>query len=218
MKTVLCFGDSNTWGYDAETYDIKTGCVNRIPFEERWPGIAQQKLGSGFRILENALNARTIIVEDPYYVHRRGIDSLEEAMDMCTPLDLVAIQLGVNELKQMFCLDAGVIADGMGKLVQAAQKKCYGYAAPKVLIIAPAPVLPTIEQAAFGYRFGPLAYQKSLALGARYRAIAERYGCGFLDCANLKLELNKIDGIHYCREDHAKLGAAAAEIIAAMLQ
>ena len=57
MKNILCFGDSNTWGYDASTYDPALGSGQRMPFDVRWPGRVQNILGSDYRIIEDALNA-----------------------------------------------------------------------------------------------------------------------------------------------------------------
>ncbi|MDR1586028.1 MAG: GDSL-type esterase/lipase family protein [Treponema sp.] len=217
MKNVLCFGDSNTWGYDAETYDPKTGIAKRMPFDVRWPGLTRKLLGGDYRIIENALNARTLMREDPYFPHRLGIAGLEEALDANAPLDLVVLSLGVNELKHMFNLTAGMISFGMEKLVLAAKQSYYGYPAPGVLIISPAPVHPDIEKFIFGFSFGPLAYAKSCEFSKLYREVAENHGCGYLDASSLGFTLNTIDGIHYNREDHAKLGAKAAEKIREML-
>ena len=217
MKTILCFGDSNSWGYDVDTYDAAAGVAKRMPFDVRWPGITQSILGENYRIIENSLNSRTLMREDPYSPHRLGIASLEEALDVNAPLDLVVIHLGVNELKHFFNLSAGMIAYGLEKLVQASKVSYYGYPAPAVLIIAPPPVRPDIDKAIFGFSFGPLAHGKSLELGALYSEVANRYDCGFLDCASLNFSICALDGLHYSREDHAKLGQAAAEKIAEML-
>ena len=218
MKTILCFGDSNSWGFDADTYDAATGIVKRMPFDARWPGIASRILGPDYRVIENALNGRTLMREDPYFPHRLGIASLEEALDVNAPLDLVVIHLGANELKHFFNQTAGMIAFGLEKLVQAAKTSHYGYAVPQVLIIAPAPVRPDIDKAIFGFSFGPLTYEKSLALGGLYADVARLYDCGFLDCAPLGFSLSDLDGLHYSREDHAKLGPAAAGKIIEMLK
>jgi lysophospholipase L1-like esterase len=217
MKNILCFGDSNTWGYDADTYDPKTGAVKRMPFDVRWPGRVQKLLGDGCRIIENALNGRTLMREDPYFPHRLGLASLEEALDANAPLDLVVLSLGVNELKHLFNLTAGMISFGMEKLVLAVKQGSYGYPAPGVLIVSPAPVHPDIEKFIFGFSFGPLAYAKSREFSKLYREAAEKHGCGFLDASSLGITLNTLDGIHYNREDHAKLGAKAAEKIREML-
>jgi lysophospholipase L1-like esterase len=217
MKPVFCYGDSNTWGWDASTYDVKTGLVRRMPYEVRWPGVAWKSLGSGYRLIENAMNGRTLVNEDPYSPHRLGIASLEEAAEANAPLDLIVLALGVNELKHMFNLSAGMIAKGLEKLVITAQQSHYAYPTPKVLVISPAPVRPDIERRLFGFNFGPLAYEKSLEFSKRYGAVAKQYGCGYLDGASLDLTLNDIDGLHYSREDHAKLGKAVAEKIREIL-
>lgn len=218
MKHILVFGDSNTWGYDASTYLPELGSGQRMAWDERWPGRVQTLLGDGYRITENALNARTNMVEDPYFPNRLGLKSLQVALDANAPLDLVVLQMGCNELKHMFNLTAGMIAFGVEHLVQACQASYYAYPAPKVLLIAPHPTHPRIGEMIFGFSFGPDAYAKSLELGKEYRAVAERNGCGFIDCAELGFELNELDGLHYSKADHAKLAPVVADRVREMLK
>ena len=52
MKTILCYGDSLTWGYSAET-------LGRHAYEDRWPSVLQAELGSGARVIAEGLNGRT---------------------------------------------------------------------------------------------------------------------------------------------------------------
>lgn len=216
MKTILCFGDSNTWGYDIETYDPATGAVTRMPFEVRWPGAMQQILGAEYRVIEDALNARTVMLEDPYFPLRRGMPALQVALDAHAPLDVVMIHIGVNELKHMFNLTAGMIALGVEKLVQAAQTPYYGYPAPKVVLITPPPVPEAIADALFGFSYGPLAAQKSREFAALYSTIAEKYDCSYIDAGTLGMTLNSIDCLHYNQQDHQKLAQAAAQTIQAL--
>lgn len=82
--------------------------------------------------------------------------------------------MGVNELKHMFNLTAGMISFGVEKLVAAAQTSYYNYPVPKVLLIAPAPVRENIADMIFGFSYGPLAYEKSMQWGALYRDVAQR--------------------------------------------
>ena len=213
MINILCFGDSNTWGLDIDNYDTKTGLVKRMPFNTRWTGILQEKLGNGFRVIENALNARTCMQDDPYFPHRQGLRSLEETLDANAPLDLVIIMLGVNELKHMFNLTPGMISYGIEKLIKAIQVSFYTYPVPEVLLIAPSPVSPKIDEMLFGFSYGPLAYTKSLELSKLYKDVAKRYTCEFLDCAELNFTLNAIDGLHYSRSDHKKLAEAVTKIV-----
>ena len=58
MKTILCFGDSNTWGYNSSNQQ-------RFGPDERWTGVLRKKLGAGFRIIKEGLNGRTTVWDDP---------------------------------------------------------------------------------------------------------------------------------------------------------
>lgn len=202
---ILVFGDSNSWGYDAASYDSLTGIAKRMPSSVRWPGRVQKSLGNNFTVIENCMNGRTLMQDDPYFPNRLGLRSLQEALDVNAPLDLVIIALGCNELKHVFNLSAGMIAYGLDRLVAEAKISQYGYSAPKVLVLAPHPTSPDIGNMLFGFSFGPLAYEKSLALPELYRQIAEKHSCSFVSCADEPLELNSRDGLHYSPQDHAKV-------------
>ena len=219
MKTILCFGDSNTWGYDYAAFEPGSSGFPRLPFDARWPGVLQGILGGEWRVIEDGLPSRTNMAEDFYLPHRKGLDGLEVALEVHAPLDLVIIHTGVNELKDMFCLSAGMVAFGAEMLVNAVLRPLpfLSCPPPNVLLIAPPPVRAQISDMSVGNSFGPQAYAKSCELGKLYKDVAERLGCGFIDCADLDFELNDFDGLHYSRKDHAKLGAAAAKKAAEML-
>ena len=217
MKNILIYGDSNTWGYDSSRYVPEADAFQRMTETERWPGIVRTILGPDYHIIEDALNGRTVVWDDPYYPDHNGLKGLKTALDVNAPLDLVVLALGCNELKSFFNLSADMIAYGMEKLIKECRVPLYGYPAPKVLLIAPAPVHPEISRLRSASRFPEGTYQKSLQLGPAYRKVAERYGCGFIDCAELNFEINTVDGLHYSRADHAKLAPAAAEKIREML-
>lgn len=208
MKNILCFGDSNTWGYDYTRYDTISGLTKRMTFEERWPGILQSKLGGDYRIIEEAMNGRTIVCHDPFFPNTKGMDALKVALDSHAPLDMVILQLGVNDLKHMFQLTAGMIAYGIEQMICEIQKSYYGYPAPEVLLIAPSPVRKDIAEDIFGFSYGPLAYEKSCHFGALYQKTAKDHNCLFIDCGEMNFSLNDLDGLHYSREDHRKLAEA----------
>jgi len=216
-KNILVFGDSNSWGYDYATYDPQQGIVKRMAYDERWPGRLQTMLGSNYHVIENCLNGRTNMLPDPYSPNRTGLPSLQVALDANAPLDLVILQLGCNELKHMFGLTAGMIAYGVEKLVMEAKNSCYGYPAPRVLVIAPHPVHPGIAKMMFGFSFGPEAYAKSMEFSKWYGEMASRQGVEFLDCAPLHFELNEQDGLHYSKGDHQKLADAAVQKVQSIL-
>ena len=97
-KRILCFGDSNTWGYIPNTNYL------RFSEEERFPKVLQKILGSNFEIIEEGLNSRTLVSEDtrPNKQGRNGSSYLIPCLDSHDPLDLVILMLGTNELKEVF--------------------------------------------------------------------------------------------------------------------
>ncbi len=217
MKNILIYGDSNSWGYDYSRYIPEADTCQRMTETERWPGIVRSILGPEYNIIEDALNGRTVVWDDPYSPGRNGVKGLGRALDVNAPLDLVVLKLGCNELKDFFHLSAEMIAYGMEKLVRECRVSYYGYPAPGVLLIAPAPTHPDIGTLRSAARFGPEAYSKSLQFGKYYRQVAERYGCGFIDCGEMDFEINAVDGLHYSKRDHAKLAPVAAAKILEML-
>lgn len=109
-KNILCFGDSNTYGYSPEG-------TGRYPRQERWTGILAQRLGPAYRILEEGLCGRTTVWEDPIEGDKCGIRHLPSCIASHTPLDLVIIMLGTNDFKQRFHVTASDIALSMERLV-----------------------------------------------------------------------------------------------------
>lgn len=58
MKVILCFGDSNTYGRDPVT-------KGRLDRKTRWPGVLQNTLGEKYYVIEEGLNGRTTVWDDP---------------------------------------------------------------------------------------------------------------------------------------------------------
>ena len=115
MKTVLCFGDSNTWGF------IPGTDAHRYPWPQRLCGIVQEKLGGDWRVVEEGLNGRTTIFDDPMEPDRNGKLALPMLLKTHAPLDAVTVMLGTNDLKHLFGLDPKDIALGAATLIQLIQ-------------------------------------------------------------------------------------------------
>ena len=201
MKRILCFGDSNTWGYDPATQD-------RFDRDVRWPGVLRDRLGAGYEVIEEGLNGRTTVWNDPIEGYKNGRDYLIPCLETHRPLDLAIILLGTNDMKMRFSLTAFDIAQGAGVLVRDVQRSAAGRAgvAPPVLLLAPPPVakLTYFDQMFAG------AEAKSQKLGYYYRLVAEELGCAFLDTATV-IRSSDLDGIHFEAEEHRKLGEAVAQ-------
>jgi lysophospholipase L1-like esterase len=197
MKTVMCFGDSITWGQDPVTRA-------RQGYAQRWPGALQRAMPQ-VRVIEEALCDRTTIWDDPYVAGRNGKAMLGPLLESHAPVDVLVIMLGTNDLQRHFHKSAAEVAIGVGTLVELAQRSRCGPAggAPQLLVIAPR-------------RFGGMAPMEQLyfsgkeadatALGECLRVIAECYGCEFLDASDVVTA--GADGIHLDADNHGKLAAA----------
>jgi lysophospholipase L1-like esterase len=202
MKRVLCYGDSNTWGYEPAT-------GNRYPEEVRWPGVLARELGDGFKVVEEALNGRTTVREDPVEENKNGKDYLRPCLESHAPLDLVIIALGINDLKARFFASASDAADGAGVLVNISLLSGAGPEGgePAVLLVAPPPVgvITDLAQMFAG------AQEKSRSFSRQYHRVAEKYGCVLLDAGEV-VSTSDRDGIHLEADEHRKLGEAVAAL------
>jgi lysophospholipase L1-like esterase len=199
---ILCYGDSNTWGYIPVT-------SGRYPRDVRWTGVMAQRLGPGCTVIEEGQSGRTTVWDDPIEGDKNGLRYLPACLESHAPLDLVILMLGTNDLKARFSLTALDIALGAERLVQTILRSGSGLdgQAPALLLAAPPPIAPSDEVGAEMFRGGR---EKSLALAQRYRAVAQKWGCGFFDVASV-IAVDPADGIHYSEASHRALGDALAE-------
>ncbi|NLT98398.1 MAG: SGNH/GDSL hydrolase family protein [Christensenellaceae bacterium] len=210
QKTVLCYGDSNTWGYNP----VDGG---RFPRDVRWPGVLAQKLGSGYYVIEEGLNGRTTAFDDPIEPFRNGRKALDVCLLTHSPIDLFVVMLGTNDTKPFHGLTPFMIAKGLEFIVMEAGKAEYGPAGqpPKILVVSPIAVeVAGLDDNMRNY-FDETSAKKAAELPARYREVAKQYGCGFLDASQYAKP--SVDGIHLGPEGHAALADAVAEAVKTML-
>lgn len=202
-KTILCYGDSNTWGYDPATKE-------RFPEDVRWVGRLRRRLGEGFEIISEGLNGRTTVWDDPIEEYRNGKTYLRPCLESHRPIDLVVLMLGTNDLKKRFSVSAFDIGRSVGLLLDIIHKSGTGpkAGAPKILLISPPPVGRLTE---FAEMFEG-APAKSKLLAKHYSEQAKLYDCEFLDAGRV-IRSSDIDGIHLEAEEHTKLAEAIAEIV-----
>jgi lysophospholipase L1-like esterase len=201
MKSVLCYGDSNTWGYDPATRA-------RYPLPGRWTGVLATRLGAEYRVIEEGLNGRTTRWDDPIELGRNGLTTLRPCIDSHQPLDVIVIMLGTNDLKRRFDLSASDIAQSAAALADMAWRFAHapGGSHAEVLLVAP-PAVTTLTE--FDQMFDG-AREKSRQFSHYYRLAAGWHGLPFFDAGSVIVSSEK-DGIHFDAEEHRKLGEALAE-------
>lgn len=202
MKTVLVYGDSNTWGYDPAR-------GARLGHDERWGGVIRQQLGADYWVIEEGLGGRTTVFEDPLEEGRNGRTYLSPCLLSHNPIDLVLILLGTNDLKKRFDLPVSDIARGafaLAKIVKRSEAGVDGKS-PQVLVICPPPYAPlagtNLEDMFAG------GEEKSKQLAQHFQQEAQLTGTPWKNAGDVMVS-SPVDGIHWEASEHRKLGEAAA--------
>ena len=197
---VLCYGDSNTWGY------ISGSDHQRYGNNERWTKVLANLLGNEFEIIEEGLNSRTLLSNDPRpgKEGKNGYEYLIPCLDTHDPIDLVILMLGTNELKATYnksAMQIGEMFEEYFVKTILSRKSQIRNSYPKLLIITP-PIVN--EDAIYCQKNSKYigANKKSKELNNIYKSIADKYNCYFLDNNEFK---TGIDGVHLTKESHEKL-------------
>jgi len=197
VRTVLCFGDSNTWGSEP------AGEL-RFPRDVRWPGRLQAALGGDWYVVEEGLPGRTTTLDSPIAPGKNGLDYLVPCLDSHAPLDAVVIFLGTNDLADRYSLSATDVARAAARLVRVVRRSEAGVdgGAPLPLLACP----PRVGDAEWedGWKGAPA---KSALLADRFRAVAGELACPLVDLTAVT-RFSDLDGVHLDAGGHAAVARA----------
>ncbi len=214
MKTVLCYGDSLTWGADAQAR-------SRHPHEVRWTSVLQKALGHGVRVIAEGLNGRTTIYDD----HsgdgdRNGARILPTILQSHAPIDLVILMLGTNDLKPVFANNAVIVGRGIKRLVDIIRSQTWpgqiegAEIFPEILIVSPPPLCDT-DEALLGPMFAGRV-EESHMLASVYADLADEMDCGFFDAGSVAIT-TPLDGVHMDGENTRAVGRGLEPMVRMML-
>lgn len=207
MKQILCFGDSNTWGYDGESGE-------RLPLKVRWTGRLQRTFErKDVRIIEEGLCGRTTVFEDPFRQGRRGTALLPTLLETHHPVDLVVLMLGTNDCKTIFGASAEVIGRGIQCLLDQIQTF-----APQadVLLISPIYLGEKVWQEEYDQDFSPQSVTVSKELETVYERIAAERQIGYLRASDY-VQCSEADQEHLNAQGHQIFAQAVYEKTERML-
>ena len=197
---ILCIGDSNTWGYNPE---------NRWRHDNRWTKVLANLMPEN-EIIEEGLNGRTILSEDPIKPERCGISALKLLLMSHKPVDYVIIMLGTNEFKKCFNRELSYIVGGIEEFIKIIKNEemWERFGVPKILIISPVIVREELKEN--GGKIGEYDIQSieiSKKLARLVMELCKKYDVQFMNAADYA-EASLIDYIHMDEENHRKLGEA----------
>lgn len=203
---ILCFGDSNTWGYKPD----KTG---RFDENTRWTALLQKKLGPEYHIIEEGLCGRTTVFQDELRESRRGLDMIGVTVEMHNPLDLVIIMLGTNDCKTRYGASASVIARGLDQVIRKARLNASQHF--DLLVVSPIHLGHGVGEADFDPEFNERSEVVSRNLANEYRKVALQNHAAFLNAADFASP-STTDREHMDEVGHAALADAIYDKITAL--
>src|SRR5262245_31442144 len=212
MQHVLVYADSLSWG-------IIPGTRKRLPFDQRWPGVTENALNSSgerIRVIEDCLNGRRTVWDDPYKPGRNGLVGLAQCIEIHSPLSLVVLLLGTNDFQSMHQHNAWHSSQGVAALVTAIRNAPIepGMPVPPILVVAPPPLRSPSGPIAPKFEGGEA---KCVGLASAYEKVCQEVGCAFFDSSTVTTSSN-VDGVHLDAEQHLALGKALSRVVATQLR
>ncbi|WP_372597199.1 SGNH/GDSL hydrolase family protein [Amphritea sp.] len=211
MKQILVYGDSLSWGIIPDTRQ-------RFEFHQRWPGRLEQLINQDsprVRIIEDCLNGRRTVLDDPFKPGRNGTDGLQQRIEINTPLELIIIMLGNNDFQSPHIFTAAEAAQGVASLVQTIRKAPIepGMHIPRILLLCPPPIIQPKGVIADKFRGAEVRWT---GFNRALKKIAAETDCDFFDTGTV-ISASKIDGIHLDLEQHQQLALSIHPIIQGIL-
>jgi lysophospholipase L1-like esterase len=171
--------------------------------------------GGPVRVIEDCLNGRRTVWDDPYKPGRNGLVGLAQRIESHSPLALVVLMLGTNDFQSMHPYTAWHAAQGIGALVTTIRQAPIepGMPVPPILVVVP----PGVEDPR-----GPLAPKfagadaKCAGFANACREVATTYACHFFDAGTVT-SVSRVDGIHLDADQHRVLGEALAGVVRPIL-
>lgn len=211
MKTILCYGDSITWGSNAQTN-------GRHEFDDRWPNILQAALGPQVQVISEGLRGRTTAFDEHLAdCDRNGARLLPSILYTHAPIDLVILALGSNDMKPAIAGTALAAMQGMRRLVELVKINAMrdGQAEPPaVLIVSPPPLCETANTEYSAMFAGGI--EQSQMLASFYADLADEWGCGFFDAGSVA-RTTPVDGVHLDAENTRAIGRGLEPVVRMML-
>lgn len=196
-QTILCFGDSNTYGQRAD--DIN----GRWPTDIRWTGQLQDLLEQDYYVIEEGLSGRTA---------HQAKDYLTPCLESHNPIDIVVLMLGTNDLKKEYNRSPQDICRAVRALILCIKKYARSPDRETRIILAnPIGIDSSAPKFNFNIHDQTKINSTLKELSLLLEQLAKDEQCAFLD-ASLIAQPGE-DGVHLSKDSHEKLAKSIYKLI-----
>jgi len=207
MKSILVYSDSLSWGIIPPTR-------KRLSEKYRWPCVMETILnqaGLDIRVIEDCLNGRRTVWDDPFKAGRKGIVGLAQTIESHSPLSLVIIMLGTNDFQSMHDFTAWHSAQGIARIIQEIRSAEIepGMPIPEIMVMAPPRIQRPMGEMAEKFKGAEI---KSSGLASELRMVSDLNNCFYFNVSDVT-PASKMDGIHLDSDQHIKLGKAMGTMV-----
>jgi len=189
MKKIICYGDSNTFGFKPENGE-------RFSEQERWTGILKNELSGKCDLIEEGLNNRTGFVKNPDGFDYSAPRHFPKLLQKYDNIFILILAIGTNDLQFQYNLSFKNIENGLENLISIAKNK-----AENIILIPPVVLNENIFNGFFKNLFDETSITKSKKVDKSYKKLAKKYHCDYFDI-NKFTQPSSIDGLHYDKSSH----------------
>ncbi len=202
MKKIICYGDSNTFGFNPEN-------GTRYGLDYRWTSLLSGIVGEEYLVVEEGLNNRT-----GFFVNSDGLrQSGEKYLPVCLQnhknFDIFILALGTNDLQYQFRIDESKAIDGLKKLI--AIIKSFN-SKSRIIVVPPVILDERVLNGRFSHQFNQDSINASKWIQSVYEKVVKSENCELLD-VNKVVSVSDVDGLHFDKQSHKVIAQVAAECI-----
>lgn len=200
MKKILCFGDSNTYGFNPID-------GNRYGEDVRWSAILKSRLRGKYRVVEAGSNNRTCFIDNSDGADKTGYKALP--MYLTSDFDILILAIGINDVQKFYTVTNSDIKNGIQNLINIAKNINQNI---KIILFSPSAINECILKGYFSFQFNEKSIKQSYEFANIYKKVAEENDCIFLDLDTI-VNVSEIDGLHYNPSEHKKIAQEAEKLI-----
>lgn len=200
MKTILCYGDSNTFGFNPEDY-------SRYGKNTRWTGVLQSNLGDKYKVINEGANNRNGFVTNPQGDLYSAQKHYPELISNSDNIDIIILAIGTNDLQFLYNANSDDFEHGLENLISISKNKTND-----IILIPPVILSDNILNGFFKTQFDKTSILKSQTVGEIYYKLAKIHNCRIFDI-NKFTKPSETDGLHYSKESHKLIADNLTEFI-----